>query len=185
VNRYVEWVRKITGVMGVKHPVVIGHSLGAAISLAWAIQYGEELAGIVPVGGGVKMPVNSAILDGIREDAASTLAIVAKFSVTKNNRQVMVPGLVADMLKVNPAVIYGDFLSCDRLDLTDTVTSIALPTLLICGSDDKMTPPRFSQFMHERIAGAELALVQGAGHFVMQENAPEFNRVLREFLARI
>jgi len=185
VGRYVEWVKKIVEGYGLKKPVLVGHSLGAAISLTFAIQYGEMLSGIVPVGSGVRMPVNEMILEGVRTDAVSTLALVAKFSVAKENREQFTQAIIDDMLQVKSEIIYGDFLSCENLDITDAVATIRVPTLLICGEDDKMTPPALSQFIKEEIAGAELAVIKGAGHFVMQENAGDFNTALRNFIRRI
>ena len=182
VGLYVEWVKKIVEGLGLQRPVIIGHSLGAAISLTFAIKYGEVLSGIVPVGGGVKMPVNEMILDGIRNNTASTLSLVAKFSVTKNNREKFFSSLIEGISKVSPDVIYGDFLSCDRLDIADEISHIKVPTLLICGEDDKMTPPDLSEFMRDHIAGAKLSLIKDAGHFVMWENVETFNRTLKDFV---
>jgi pimeloyl-ACP methyl ester carboxylesterase len=158
VGRYVEWVRKI---------------IEALPGL---------LSGIVPVGGGVTMPVNEKILDGIRNDTTATLAFIAQFSVTKKNREKFVQPLVDGMLKVSPEIIYGDFLSCDRLDITEEIQKITVPTLLICGEDDKMTPPALSRYMKEKIPGAKLALIGDAGHFVMQENTDAFNSALKDFV---
>ena len=182
VELYVEWVKRIVEGLGLQKPVLIGHSLGAAISLTFAARYGAMLSGIVPVGGGVKMPVNTLILDGIRNDAASTLALTAKLSVTKKNREKFLPFVTESTSKASPDVIYGDFLSCDRLDITEEIARINVPTLLICGDDDKMTPPSLSEFMKDHIAGAKLALIEDSGHFVMWENVELFNRVLKNFV---
>jgi pimeloyl-ACP methyl ester carboxylesterase len=185
VGRYVEWVRKIIEALPLRKPFIAGHSLGAAISLTVAVKYGEMLSGIVPVGGGVTMPVNEKILDGIRNDTAATLAFIARFSVNKKNREKFVQPLVDGMLKVSTEIIYGDFLSCDRLDITEEIQKITVPTLVICGEDDKMTPPALSRYMEEKIPGAELALIEDAGHFVMQENVEAFNGALKDFVQRI
>ena len=182
VGLYVEWVRKIVEGLGLQRPVIVGHSLGAAVSLTFAVKYGEMLSGIIPVGSGVKMPVNEMILDGIRNNISSTLSLVARFSVTKENREKFLPSLIEDMLKVNPDVIYGDFLSCDRLDITKEISHIKVPTLLVCGENDKMTPPSLSMFMRDQIKGAELVLIEDAGHFVMWENVETFNRAVKDFI---
>ncbi len=182
VGLYVEWVKKIAEGLGLQRPVLVGHSLGAAISLTFAVTYGAMLSGIVPVGGGVRMPVNALILDGIRNEPASTLALIAKLSVTKKNREKFLPSVTEAVSKAGPNVVYGDFLSCDRLDITEEITGIDVPTLLICGDDDKMTPPPFSEFMKDHIAGAELALIEDSGHFVMWENVESFNGMLKNFV---
>ena len=72
----------------------------------------------------------------------------------------------------------GDFLACDRLDLIEAAGRIAVPTLVICGAEDKMTPPALSQAIAEKIPGARLALVEGAGHMVMLEDPVAFNSCL-------
>jgi pimeloyl-ACP methyl ester carboxylesterase len=161
---------------------LIGHSLGAAICLTFAIHHGSLLAGIVPVGGGVKMPVNQMILDGIRKDTASVITLVVKFSVTKENRERLADRLAKDLSAAKPEVMYGDFLSCDRLDITEAIAGIRVPTLIVCGEEDKMTPPALSRFMKDTIPGAKLALIPGAGHFVMLENAAAFNHAVRAFV---
>jgi len=181
VIRYVEWMKKLIELLKLQKPVMIGHSLGAAISLTTAIHYGSILSGIVPVGGGVRMPVNQMILDGIRKDIGPIISMVIKFSVTKENRD-RLSGLLSEGLsKADPEVMYGDFLSCDRLDITEAIAGIRIPVLVVCGEEDKMTPPALSQFIRDRIPGAKLALIPKAGHFVMMENVEAFNQAVKEF----
>ena len=57
----------------------------------------------------------------------------------------------AEMLKINPEVTYGDFIACDRFDRMKEVEGIHCPTLILCGADDRLTPPKYSQYLHERI----------------------------------
>jgi len=62
VPAYVAWVKKLLEGLGIAKPVLIGHSLGAAICLSFAIFHGDAAAAVVPVGGGFRMPLNPAIL---------------------------------------------------------------------------------------------------------------------------
>ena len=182
VMRYVQWVKKAIGALGLRGPVLAGHSLGAAISLNFAIQEGFLLSAIVPTGGGVKMPVNPAILEKIHTDMPSVISLVVKFAVAKPNRDAVGPWLQEGLEKGNPDVLYGDLYACDRMDISSEVAKIAIPTLVVCGDDDKMTPPELSRFIAGSIPGAKLALIEGAGHYVMREKPEEFNRVLAEFV---
>ena len=179
---YVEWVKKILDKFDIKRPVLIGHSLGAAICLSFVIRYGEAASAVVPVGGGVRMPVNPAILEGLKEDPAVVIGMVAKLSVAKANRD-RFSGLIAEGLSgVDPGIIHGDFFACSRLDLTEDIAGIRLPALVICGAEDKMMPPAMSEFLRDRIAGARLQLIAGTGHFVMLEDPEAFNAVLTDFV---
>ncbi|MDP1993584.1 MAG: alpha/beta hydrolase [Syntrophales bacterium] len=182
VAAYVEWVKKILVGQGIVTPVLIGHSLGAAICLSFVIRYGAAAAAVVPVGGGVKMPVNPMILEGLKKDPAAVIGMAAKLSVAKQNRD-RFSGLIMESLSlVDPGIIHGDFFACSGLDITEAVAGIRIPTLVICGAEDKMTPPSLSQVIRDRIPGAKLALIEGAGHFVMMENPEAFNEALTAFV---
>ena len=71
-----------------------------------------------------------------------------------------------------------------REPLLDKLHAIDVPTLIICGENDHPMVET-SRRMHERIAGSELVIIDGAGHTPQIERAPQFNRVLTEFLARV
>ena len=51
------------GILNLNEAVLVGHSLGAAVALKFAINYPQEIEGIVLVGGGMKMPVNPFFLE--------------------------------------------------------------------------------------------------------------------------
>ncbi len=131
------------------------------------------------------MPVNPQIIEGIRTNRAATLGFIAKFSFARENRETLGPGLAKELGKVDPDLIRGDFFACSRLDLTGEIGGISVPALLICGAEDKMTPPEFSRYMAANISGAKLAIIPGSGHFVMVENAGAFNEVLAAFCRRL
>jgi len=181
VSRYVEWMRKILDAYGIKKPILVGHSLGAAISLTFAVQHGELLAGIVTVGGGVTMLVNPAILDGLLSNPAPIIEMAAKLSLAKQNREKFASALVDGFSKANPVVMHGDFTACSQLNLTDDIGKISIPVLVICGAEDKMTPPENSQYLKDHIPGACMKLLENAGHFVMIESPEAFNQALKEF----
>ena len=90
--------------------------------------------------------------------------------------------MIEGLSYASPDVLYGDLLACDRLDITGQVSQIGIPTLVLCGIDDKMTPPAQSQFLGDNIPGAQLSLIENAGHMVMLENAEAFNKLLRDFV---
>ena len=180
VEKYAQCVRAALPVFGISLPVIVGHSLGAAIALMFAVQYGELIKGIVVFGGGAKMPVNPMILEGIKKDPDAVMAMTAKIAVAKKNRERMAPILARR--KPNPDILYGDFLACDRLDIAQAIKGIKLPTLVVCGTEDKMTPPANSEALRDSIPGAKLALIPEAGHLVMMEDPEAFNKVIKTFV---
>jgi pimeloyl-ACP methyl ester carboxylesterase len=180
VSRYAEWVRAALPAFNITRPVIIGHSLGAAIALTFAIRYGELLRGIVSFGGGGKMPVNPTILEGVQKNPEAILAMTAKIAVAKKNRERLSKVMLER--RMDPIVWHGDFLACDRLDITEMFGRIKMPTLIICGTEDKMTPPAYAEVLRDSIPGARLALIPDAGHMAMMEEPEVFNEVLKTFL---
>src|SRR4029077_14001837 len=67
----------------------------------------------------------------------------------------------------------------------DELANLRLPTLVVVGNQDVLTPRGDSEELAERIQGAELAVISGAAHGLMIEHASTFNRVVLEFLTRV
>lgn len=72
-----------------------------------------------------------------------------------------------------------------RPDSTDTLATIDVPTLIVVGEEDALTPPSESRAMHERITGSRLELIAGAGHASAFERPSAFSHVLGEFLGAL
>lgn len=69
-----------------------------------------------------------------------------------------------------------------RRDQTDLLPSIDVPTLIVVGSEDAVTPPADAEAMRAKIEGSRLVIIEGAGHLSNVERPEEFNRALVEFL---
>jgi len=69
-----------------------------------------------------------------------------------------------------------------RPDRTSLLARIAVPTLIVVGEEDEITPPAVSAAMSERIPGARLVTIAGAGHLSNLERPEAFNDAVREFL---
>jgi pimeloyl-ACP methyl ester carboxylesterase len=178
---YVLGLKEILGVLSLTRPILIGHSLGAAIALSFAATYPQEISGVVTVGGGLTMPVNPDMLDGFRRQPEVVLDLMCKFSLAKENRPKFFDTLRTSLGQANVEVVAGDMLACSKFDLTGELRKIIAPVLVICGAEDKMTPPASSEQIAAGFAGAKLVLIEGAGHMVMMEKPAAFNEALRDF----
>src|SRR5262245_40829007 len=69
-----------------------------------------------------------------------------------------------------------------RPDSTPLLGSLHMPTLIIVGEEDTITPPSSAEAMHNRIAGATLVRIAGAGHLSNLEQPNDFNAALARFL---
>ncbi len=69
-----------------------------------------------------------------------------------------------------------------RRDQTDLLPDIGVPTLIVVGSEDAITPPPVSDDMRRQIPGARMEVIEGAGHVSNVERPAEFNRAVADFL---
>ena len=70
-----------------------------------------------------------------------------------------------------------------RPDSTPLLSTIHVPTLILVGDEDTVTPPAFAEQMHRGIAGSELTVIAGAGHLSNLEQPGAFNGAVAHFLA--
>ncbi len=70
----------------------------------------------------------------------------------------------------------------ERSETCVTLDNIIIPTLIICGREDEVTPLAQSEFMHQQIQGSMLAVIANAGHVSNLEQPEEFNKCLQQFL---
>jgi 3-oxoadipate enol-lactonase len=68
-------------------------------------------------------------------------------------------------------------------DQRERVAAIEVPTLVLVGGEDTVTPPELSRELAEAIPGAELHILAGAGHLANLERPADFNRLVEEFVA--
>ena len=69
-----------------------------------------------------------------------------------------------------------------RPDSTPLLSSIHVPTLIVVGEEDAVTPPAVAEEMHRSIHGSELTVIAGAGHLSNLEQPAGFNAALARFL---
>lgn len=171
--------------VGLPRGVLVGHSMGGAIAQMTALMAPERVAGLVLVGSGARLRVAPAILEGILQDARGTVALVTEWAWGPGADPALVARSRRMMEGVPARVVWGDFAACDRFDVRERIGEITAPTLVITGSEDRMTPPPFGQWLAERIPGAHFVLVEGAGHMVMLEKPEDVAGVVRDWLKAI
>jgi len=186
VAEYADWLDAYVEANGYRDVVVIGHSIGGAIAMLYALKRPAELRAIVLVGSGARLRVLPQMLRSL-EKALDDPELFAE--LIRPAWQKVEPGL-ADALRktseqIGPAAFLNDLRACDRFDILDRLAEIGTPTLAICGSEDVMTPPRYSHFLASGIEGASAEIIQGGTHMVFLEKPAAVNRAIERFLERL
>lgn len=169
--------------LGLDHPVIAGHSLGGAIALMMGLEYGDETGGLILIGTGARLRVLPELLEQARTAPNAATRQLKSFSFAPGHAAAMLDSIVEEQVKPAPYALYRDLAACNAFDCMARLPEIHLPTLIICGREDRMTPVKYSQYLHEHIAGSSLRLISGAGHYVMREQPSQVNRAIEEWLA--
>jgi len=185
IGAYADVVAGFAEALGLPAFVLAGHSMGGAIAIEFAFRYPARLAGLMLVSTGARLRVAPEILTGILDDYAGTTELLAQWAHGEHVDPNLLRLYVRRLREVDPQTLRADFLACDAFDRRVDVNRIALPTLILCGDADRMTPVKFSQFLHEQIAGSQLTVVPGAGHMVMLEQPAAVAEAVAYFLTRL
>jgi len=181
IAAYGEWLRR-TALERAWAPVVLaGHSMGGAIALWYALEYPQDLDGLVLVAAGARMRVHPDLLALLRTDYPAAADRIVDMSLAASPRGRLAARLRDAMLAVPQDVTLGDFEACDAFNVLGKLDAVRLPTLMIVGGEDRMTPPKFAEYLHSHIDGSRLAVIDGAGHMVHLERPREVNQAIREF----
>jgi pimeloyl-ACP methyl ester carboxylesterase len=170
--------------LGLDHPIIAGHSLGGAVALMMGLEYGDDLGGLILIGTGARLRVHPGLLEGARTASDAATRQLKELAFAPSHADTMLDDMLAEeQTRPAPYMLYRDLAACNVFDCMERLAEISLPTLIICGTEDRSTPVKYSQYLHEHIAGSSLCLVSDAGHYVMHEQPQQVNSAIEEWLA--
>jgi len=193
---FVNDLRDLMDHLDIESAVLCGLSMGGAIALRTYEMYPNRIRALIL--SDTRSEADSNYTKKWREDsielikksglkpfAKSFLADTFAKESCKTNPEA-VKHIKNIVLSSEPLAICGVLLAqAARTDMTDLLTKIKVPTLIMIGENDNFTPLSSSKMMNEKITGSELKIIPKAGHISNLENTPEFNRYLTEFLKNI
>jgi 4,5:9,10-diseco-3-hydroxy-5,9,17-trioxoandrosta-1(10),2-diene-4-oate hydrolase len=210
---YAEFVRDFMTSMGITKAVVAGHSLGGAVALEFSLDFPERTAGLVLIASGgyprnelpgmldllVHRPFNPLVqrtINAILNSFGSYPFIVKAFysflyhdptpfaldteSVQEICNINRTPNAWDAMYWMQRALNF-DFALPD----VSRIKSVAVPTLIVWGREDRIADVQTAARFQQDIAGSGLVVVDGAGHMVQEEKPDAVNNAITSFLDTI
>jgi pimeloyl-ACP methyl ester carboxylesterase len=195
-----QWLLSVLEERNLHDVVLVGHSLGSAVVLKAALDTAtskteshrvatsenSRIKGLVLIGAGAKLKVMPQFLDALT-------SVVEKgeefpdFLLAPN--QTLAEPLRTDvntaMVKNGAAVTLIDFLICNSFDVMGSLHKVSLPVQLIVGSEDVMTPVKYSHYLNEQLPNASLNIIDGATHMVFAEQPDIVNQCIESFIANL
>lgn len=172
---------------------LLGFSLGAIVGLEVVAQAPERVERIALLGCNARaMPAEraetrrAAVARAAQERTASHIADVWDNSVPAWRRDDA--GLRAELEAMATSTLLTAFeeqieISINRNDQRPGLAAISVPTLVACGAEDRVCPPELSREIADGIAGARLAIVERAGHYLTLDQPEITAQLLAEWLA--
>ena len=163
---------------------LLGNSLGGHVGLVYILSHPEKIKTLTLTG-------SSGLFENAMGDSYPKRGdyeyIRAKTAETFYNPAVATKELVDEVFEITNSrikviKIIALAKSAIRNNLGEELGQIKVPTLLIWGKNDKVTPPFVAEDFHKLIPNSELAFIDECGHAPMMEVPAAFNEILEQFL---
>jgi pimeloyl-ACP methyl ester carboxylesterase len=184
------WVAGLVETAGLEKAALVGHSMGSLIALETALAHRDRVSKLVLVGTASPMPVGDAFLAAARDNSPAALDMEAVWGHSRLSQlsQSAVPGttLLGASRRLNgrskDGALAAALEACNRYRASsDALHALDIPTLVVAGKRDQMTPFKAGKSLAAEIPGARLVALD-AGHSMMSEAPRELLLALKDFL---
>jgi pimeloyl-ACP methyl ester carboxylesterase len=174
--------------LGAEKAHLVGLSLGGAVALQFALDYPYAAASLVLAGTCCGMPAGTEDMtaEALRFIEENPMVTVAARRITDALSNGADPSLSLHLTEQVAKTDHASYVRAARaltvFSARDRLSEIGVPTLVVVGDRDRVTPVELSEEIAARIRGARLVRIAGAGHLSNLERPAEFNRALLDFL---
>jgi 2-hydroxy-6-oxonona-2,4-dienedioate hydrolase len=168
-----------------KDIILMGNSLGGHVALLYALEHPENVGKII-LAGSSGLFENS--LGGSFPRMKDYEYVSEKVKYTFYNKEVVTKELVDEVYETvqsrsKTLSLIGLARAAQRQNLSDVLNQIKIPTLLVWGLQDEITPPETALEFHDRIPNSQIRFLDQCGHVPMMEQPVLFNQYVSEFIA--
>jgi pimeloyl-ACP methyl ester carboxylesterase len=189
VARYAEWLRGWLWSQGLNRELVlVGYTLGASIALQYALDYREEVKGLVVMTVAMRPKARAPGTYEMRLRALEDPKAYEEWLAFQRAAMHLVEPELRERLmqrhrQVGPLSQYHDLIAIDRFDVRDRISTLQPKLLLLRGMRAHGNPPEYEKEIHEAVPGSRYVKLPNAGHFPPTEIPEEVNALIEEFVA--
>lgn len=181
LDDYVEWLKET---IGSEKAIIIGHSNGGRIALAFAARYPEKLRQLILIdSAGIYHNELQIRLKRLIFGAIARLG--KKVTSSEKLRSLLYKAARESDYKDATPQMRQTMVNLISQDLTPQLSKITTPTLIIWGENDKSTPLSDGKLMHGRIKNSKLVVINDARHSPQFTDTSEVCKKILEEIGRI
>lgn len=149
--------------------VVVGHSMGGALSLEMTLLRPDLVAAVVLVASGARLRVAQPVLTAVREHFDALPQLMGRTMFAEETPTAVVEAELEKLFDAPADVVLSDLEACHRFDVEERLAQIKVPVSVLVGKEDFLTPPRLGRRLVERVADGRIRVVERAGHLLPVE----------------
>jgi pimeloyl-ACP methyl ester carboxylesterase len=183
-----DWTAALIDAAGVRSASLVGHSMGSLVALETAARHPAKVTALGLIATAAPMRVSDDLLNAAKANDHAAVDMISiwghGYRATLGGSQV--PGLwmLGDgerlLERTRPGVLFADLSACnDYRDALAAASKLTVPSVVILGSRDMMTPAKSGKAIAAAIANCRLTMLEGAGHMLMSERPDEVLAALR------
>ena len=196
IDQFADDVATLLRMLGIERTVVAGLSMGGYVAFAlWrrhremvrALVLADTRAGADSEEARAKRLLLIELARSRGSEAVADGQIVGMIGKsTREKRPALIDGVHRMLASAPVDGICGALEAMiGRIDSTATLPTIDVPTLVVVGAEDVLTPVSEAEILHDAIRGSRMEVIEQAGHVSNLERPAAFNHVLSEFLAAL
>jgi pimeloyl-ACP methyl ester carboxylesterase len=183
IEDYVRFVSAWLEALDLRQVFLVGHSMGGAIAMSLALSFPEKIRKMALAGSGARLRVPPEVFAALNKDFKEAIRVICRYAYSSHFPTYLLSLVEAEMGKARPEVFLKDLVACDAFDMRSQLSQIQVPSLILCGREDRFTPLELSLFLRDNLPNSRLEVIEGAGHMAMIESTSDFNEVLARFLS--
>ena len=182
IEDYVRFVSSWLEALDLREVFLVGHSMGGAIAMTLALFFPEKIRKMALAGSGARLRVPPEVFAALDKDFKEAIRVICRYAYSPHFPTYFLSLGEAEMEKGRPDVFLKDLAACDAFDICPQLSQIQVQSLILCGREDRFTPPELSLFLRDNLPNSQLEVIEGAGHMAMIESTSNFNGILARFL---
>ncbi len=188
VGALADWTAALIEAAGARTARLIGHSMGSLIALETATRHPDKVTGLGLIAIAAPMRVSDDLLNAAKANDHGAVDMIAIWGygqrATLGGSETpglwMLGGAERTLEHAAPGVIFADLAACNAYaDALAAAAKVMVPTTMILGSRDLMTPLKSGKALAAAIPNCRLTVLDGAGHMLMSEHPDEVLAALR------